>query len=656
MNTLSEFFTHPVIQAIGWALLHSIWQGLLIVLLLKLALTLIPTHKSTLRYGVSLAGLAAIPIAGFVTVGLLLPQISPAAPLMPPMLPHAATAPAEGPASLFLGVTTYIENQMPFILSAWIAGVMVCSLRLAAGWVYLSHLTSTSQPVSGYWQELTSDLARQLAVRRDIRLAESGHTDSPAVIGIFKPVILVPIGMFAGLSAQQVEAVLLHELTHIRRHDFMVNLAQSLMEVVYFFNPFVWIISSMVRDEREFCCDDVVVQRYSRRVYAEALAYLETSRALKTKLSLSLSGGKNNLLYRIKRFMETSKPHQLAPQWVIPVALGAVGLLCTSWLTIGGDPGMDKAVIHAAVPYGTVPGRMVSDTITPPQEKRATYIRKKIVTIDENGEPHEEVVEKFEGDEDLRRQMNYDFQHDFAWGPDSIRWQSFGFDSLIDPQAFSFKILPPDMDFQFVLPDSFPAPRYHWDVDVFRQEFETMFKEKFSDFYKDHAQDLEGMMDKIEEKFQHFQEDTTWQRELRRSMREVERNMKGLRESMERTHRQNGGAMLRHRDSLQKHQAMLFEVQEQMLANQQWQQKELAMATARMQQAQEEMQLQLQKRHNVMENLRKQLIKDGYLGEGEPVRSLHWSNEGMKINGRNVRPKDVKRYEKLNKNWMQNDK
>lgn len=655
MNTLSDFFTHPVIQAIGWALLHSIWQGLLIVLLLKLILSLIPTHKSTLRYGVSLAGLAAIPLAGFVTVGLLLPQMSPAAPLMPVMFPHPTAAPTGGSASLFFQVTTYIENQMPFILSAWIAGVLVCSLRLAAGWMYLSHLTSTAQPVDGYWQELTSALARQLAVRRDIRLAESGRMDSPAVVGIFKPVILVPIGMLAGLSAQQVEAVLLHELTHIRRHDFMVNLGQSLMEVVYFFNPFVWIISSIVRDEREFCCDDVVVQRYSRRVYAEALAYLETSRAVKTKLSLSLSGGKNNLLYRIKRFMETSKQNNLAPQWVIPVALGAVGILCTSWLTIGSDPGMDKAMIHAAATYGTVPGSVVSDTITPPQEKRATYIRKKIVTIDENGEPHEEVVEKFEGDEDLRGQMNFNFQHDFVWVPDSGQWQSFAFDSLIDPQVFSFNISPPDVDFQFVVPDSFPTPRYHWDVDAFRQEFETMFKEKYSDFYKDHAQDLEGMMDKIEEKFQRFQEDTTWQRELRRSMREVERNMEGLRERMERTHKHNDGAMLRHRDSLQKHQAMLFEVQEKMLANQQWQQNELAVATARMQQAQQKMQLQIQKRHNVMENLRRQLIKDGYLGEDEPLKSLHWSNEGMKVNGRNVRPKDVKRYEKLNKNWMQND-
>src|SRR5690606_38292740 len=104
--------------------------------------------------------------------------------------------------------------------------------------------------------------------------------------------------------------------------------------------------------------------------------------------------------------METSKQNQLAPQWVVPVALGVIGLLCTSWLTIGADPGTDKAMIHAAAAYDTAPGSMVAgDTIAPPtKEKRATYTRKKIVTIDENGEPHEEIVEKFEGDEDLRRQ------------------------------------------------------------------------------------------------------------------------------------------------------------------------------------------------------------------------------------------------------------
>ena len=651
MNTFSQLFAHPVLDAIGWALLHSVWQGLLILLLLKLILHLMPSSKAILRYGISLAGMAAILLAGIATVLYLLPQ-QPAEESSVTAIPLTTPAAVEISLPLFYRAVVYIENQMPVILAVWIVGVLICTLRLAGGWMYISRLKKTALPVSDHWHNLMGSLANQVGLDRIIQLSESVHIDSPAVIGIFKPIILVPIGMFAGLSPKQVEAVLLHELTHIRRQDFLVNLVQSFMEVIYFFNPFVWIVSSMVRDEREFCCDDEVVSQYNPRIYAEALAYLETSRTAKTKLSLSLAGGKNNLLHRIKRFMETSKQNNLVPQWVVPVALGAIALMSSSWLTIGHDPSKDMAMINAAATYSSISGNVPKDTISPPKEKHATYTRKKIVTIDENGEPHEEIVENFEGDEDMREQMNFDFKYDLDFALDSQQWHAFAFDTLIDPQLFYYSG-PDNFDFQLNFSDSFPPPAPpQWDVDAFREEFETMFKEKFSDFYEDHEQDLDVMMDRLEEKFQHFSQDTTWQRELRRSMREVERNMEKLHEKMEKVHEQHDGARIQRQEAMQEHQARMLAVQHKMQGRQHIHRQKLALATAQMETAREKMQEKLEKQQNAMENLRKQLIKDGYLEKDEPLKSLHWSNESMKVNGRSVKPKDVKRYEKLNDDWM----
>src|SRR5690606_22856080 len=248
----------------------------------------------------------------------------------------------------------------------------------------------------------------------------------------------------------------------------------------------------------------------------------------------------------------------------------------------------------------------------------ATYTRKKIVTIDENGEPHEEIVENFEGDEDLHGKMNFNFNHNMDSALDSQQWQALTFDTLIDPQVFYFNSWPQDFDFQLHFPDSFPPlPPPHVNVDEFREEFETMFRENFSDFYEDHAQDLQTMMDDLEKKFQHFNEDTTWQRELRRSMREVERNMKRLHENMEKARENHDDEMLQRQKAMEERQDRMEAVQQKMQANQQ----DLARARAKMETARVKMQEQRQKQKSAMENLQKQLVKDGYLKKGEIGRA-----------------------------------
>ena len=146
--------------------------------------------------------------------------------------------------------------------------------------------------------------------------------------------ILIPIGMCTSLSTEQLETIFLHEIAHIRRKDYLINLLQLMVEAIYFFNPFVWIVSGIMKREREHCCDDAVVQLHGNaKAYAHALATLEELRLSKVGLSLSLAENKNQLLNRVKRLMEKSVKNYSGRERIIPALLLVIGLICASWIS-----------------------------------------------------------------------------------------------------------------------------------------------------------------------------------------------------------------------------------------------------------------------------------------------------------------------------------
>lgn len=643
MNTLFSILAHPLAEAIGWALLHSLWQGLVIVLLAKLALHFIPANRANVRYVVALSGLALILASGVVTAWLLLPEQHSIRTVSSYSI--AVTAPAVETASspaFVRDAARFIEAQMPLILVLWMTGVLLFSLRLTLGWAYISRLRATAVPVADEWCLLFEDLKRQFGLTSSIILSESSRINVPAVIGFFKPVILVPVGMFTGLSQQQVEAVLLHELSHIRRHDFLINIIQCLLEVLYFFNPFVWMLSATARNEREYCCDDQVVDRYHPRVYAEALAYLENVRLKKPALALSLTGEKNNLLYRIQRFMEKSKRNSPVPQWMAPVVLAVVGLISMSWLTIGNGPAEDEASkkAYAQATMAVAP----LDTIVEPVEKHAVWKRQKTVTIGEDGEPHEEIVESFEGDEELRESMqrNFDLDFDLDWKLDSgeFGWTTdsgkftynfqFELDSLLGPDAFHFD--------PFVY-DSLPP--FEDDVRAFREEFEKMFKDRFSEFYKEHGDDLQNMMDRLQERFNSDE----WHENLERQMQEMEKRMEKLQEKMK--ERRFHEETRLHQKALRQQAMQIRQMNETLALQKRFQHEQLMAAHKQMEMANRQMQAVMNKHRALQGALRDELIKDGYLEKDEPLHSLRWSNDDLEVNGKKVKAKDARKYKKL---------
>lgn len=342
MNSISAWLTQPIFQAVGAALLHFLWQGALIALLVACLNVLLQNRGARTRYAVACVGLVlmlAAPIVTFAVIEEGLPaSANRATPMIAPVT-LAQPAPADISVPVTIGhdvVRTDADDGsspslMPWLVALWMAGVLIFSLRAAGGWLVVLRLRRrSSTPAPEPWQNMLNRLAREVKVSRTVRLCESAIAEVPAVIGWLRPVILVPIGALAGLSSAQIEAVLAHELAHIRRHDYLVNLLQTLVENVLFYHPAVWWVSRRVRIEREHCCDDLAVQACGDVVvYAGALAALEGIRSTTApQLALAADGG--SLLGRVRRLLGASRSTNRATAWVASlvmlISLGAVGL------------------------------------------------------------------------------------------------------------------------------------------------------------------------------------------------------------------------------------------------------------------------------------------------------------------------------------------
>jgi HEAT repeat protein/beta-lactamase regulating signal transducer with metallopeptidase domain len=349
-----------LIELVGWSLVHSLWEGAAIALLLFGFLRLVDQRRSTVRY-------LASAIALLLTV-VLPPLTASRTTVDRPVRLESKTAILDSDLNLDLGlqgtagseqpggsIAPQSENQpgaheptasatekpglsmrlqlqalFPWLVAFWTLGVIVLSLRLIGAWVRTRRLridgTSAVEPAC---EKVLDRLVAKLGVLRPVRLLQSSVLQVPAVIGWLRPVVLIPASLTTGLTIPQLEAILAHELAHIRRHDYLVNLLQALVETLLFYHPAVWWISRQARQEREHCCDDVAVRACGdRKLYAGALLTLEEHRAM--TLLPAATGG--DLLARIRRIAAPSLSHaETSPRWLAAViAVGAVLSLGTA--------------------------------------------------------------------------------------------------------------------------------------------------------------------------------------------------------------------------------------------------------------------------------------------------------------------------------------
>ncbi|QRQ99671.1 M56 family metallopeptidase [Dyadobacter sandarakinus] len=309
----ASFLSEPA-RAMCLAFMHSLWQGLIAAVLAGGFLMLTRKSRPAFRYNVLAFLLGMLLITNVATCLLLLSPQNASEMTGTAFISRseiwqtgmAATGGSGSYPELFLQHITRFCGEHAFtIVAVWLVVFLWKSMRAAAGLWHLSTIRSRGiQVPSADWLDVFADLTRKLGMHGRISLFESGQVHVPMVIGYMKPVVLVPLGMLAGMPAAQVEAILLHELAHIRRRDYLVNLVQVFCENIYFFNPAVLWLSALIRQEREHCCDEMAIEVSGNRgSFVHALVSFQEYKSTGLAAEVAFFKKKNHLLHRIKRII-----------------------------------------------------------------------------------------------------------------------------------------------------------------------------------------------------------------------------------------------------------------------------------------------------------------------------------------------------------------
>ncbi len=332
------------IEITGWTLLHFVWQGALLGLAIAGVLWLCRRRSADTRYAVASGGLVTLLVAPVVTAAVLWQGARTVEPVA-----RADRATARAPGAGATGgralvardsmdaVHARLAAALPGVVAVWLAGVSLLLVRMGGGlWrVHRLYEAGLAAPASR-WQALGTRLALRLGLLNAVRVVESRLVGTPTVVGWLRPIVLLPVAALANLTPAQVEAILAHELAHVRRHDYLVNLLQSLGETVLFHHPAVWWVSRRIRAEREHCCDDVALVASGDRVgYAAALAALEEWRGREAAPAVGATDGP--LSGRVRRILDLPvdpRPcsRRRVAAWVLALLLGAgVGAAVWPW-------------------------------------------------------------------------------------------------------------------------------------------------------------------------------------------------------------------------------------------------------------------------------------------------------------------------------------
>ena len=285
MTTLMNWLSPTVMHSLGWALLHFLWQGTALAALAAVAMAL--CRRASARYLIGVSVLVLMLLAPLATTFFYSQQhsgVADAAKSAP--LAAAAWSTARGraaasgvaPRSFFLRSTIAPSlDALPWLVEAWLLGVAFLSLRSAGGFLLLERQRRRqSTVVSPRALEICDTLQRRLGLDRAIAYCECKWLQAPAVVGWFRPVVFFPVSALTGLSEEQLEAVIAHELAHIQRLDPFVNVFQVCVETLLFYHPAIWWLNHRIRVEREHCCDDMAVALCGNAVeYARALTLME---------------------------------------------------------------------------------------------------------------------------------------------------------------------------------------------------------------------------------------------------------------------------------------------------------------------------------------------------------------------------------------------
>jgi len=638
-----------LVQSIGWTLIHSLWQALLVYLLVRIVLRL--TNRSDFRYGVGVVAMALTVVCSGITF-MILNEHATAGGFN--VLLNATLLDSANSVTPVQTVLEFINQNIIWFIRFWTLGFVVGLLRIAAGLWYINRLRSHANPVQEEWTALVKDLSGSLNITRVVTMAEAGIS-SPMVVGFMKPMILFPVGLLAGLTVDQVETILVHELAHIRRQDYIINLLQSVIETIFFFNPFVLLISSLIREERENCCDDIVIAKgISPISYVRTLAQLEASclpARSSSSLALGIAGSQNQLLNRIKRIMEKSAKNEWGKGRLVPVALLFLGFICASWLSIGTEP---EANTKAIIAHNVV----ASDTS---KEDGLKVIKRGRSHRSWNTTEPVEPIEPVPSIEFVPDDM--DFQMSFQMGPlPEFPIEAMDFDApdmIIEIPEFPMTPMEPfEFGFDHFF-DSIPGYTYSFRVRDpegkadFEKEFTMKFKENFKEFYEKNQEKFDKMMEDVwySEKVQKVTKEG-WKTgaadvvDLTDMARQAGRESYLLR-------KMSDDALLSQQESAVEQARAMEEMNTAQMAMKIGQE-QMGIALDQLR-ASEEIAAEMERRTgNFKKELMELLRDDGYIKKDEKFESFNLSDDNgkMTINGHVIKEKDQVKYRALHDKYF----
>ena len=328
-------------EILGLFLLHSLWQDTILAALLAVCLIVTRGRSSQFRYLLACVALMAMLVLPLATAIGFTPAETPISGRE--SVNTEASSPGSASLSSFKlrlrhfsqgvsnsssisNVARLAEKISPFCVLGWEAGVLLLSLKIFRDWLWIRRLRANCSPVGSELQRRVSELAGKMGIRSVPDVLESDCVHCPSALGWLKTSILLPLSFQSGLSQEALEALIVHELAHIRRHDYVVNLIQTAIETALFFHPAVWWVSNQIRKEREHCCDDLAVASLGEKVpYLRALVSLEESTSFSGTLAMSARGGE--LLKRVRR-LAGAKPEGLKTfEWASLFPLAVIALL-----------------------------------------------------------------------------------------------------------------------------------------------------------------------------------------------------------------------------------------------------------------------------------------------------------------------------------------
>ena len=296
--------SQDMIMALAWTIIHSLWQFSIIGLILFFVLRNIDDKKPNLRYGLSLFSLTLAILSSLITFSIYAVN-NGAHDVLSQVITLNGTVQTTGNLSIQSHMTNFMDDHFALIVSLWFLGMLLFIVKSIGGFIYLNNLKKSAVSADSKIINVYRSLKIKFDIIRNVKVAESGLISSPMVIGYVKPIILFPIGMVNNLSTEEVGCILAHELAHIKRHDYIINVCQIFIENIFYYHPAIWYISKAIRSEREKCCDDMAIKHTSSQLnYAKTLVKVQEIKISNQTLALAFNGSKKTFKNRIMRLIQ----------------------------------------------------------------------------------------------------------------------------------------------------------------------------------------------------------------------------------------------------------------------------------------------------------------------------------------------------------------